>query len=109
MAGISVAISLAIMIFIAMSLYPLNEFSTRPEYSLVVSFLPYLVSGAVSSYLVLRRVSERRVVDGLKIGLGAAGLGMIIALVLGTVKGGLWMILGFAVGGLFGVLVAKKQ
>jgi len=48
-------------------------------------------------------------VDGLKIGLGAAGLGMIIALVLGTVKGGLWMILGFAVGGLFGVLVAKKQ
>lgn len=110
MAGAFVAIGLTFMIFLSLPFLQLKMETEDLSFQLSVgvSFLPFFLSSIVGSFLVLRRVVERHLEDGLKVGIGAASLGLIVSLIFGTLKGGLWMIIGDILGGLVGAFLARS-
>jgi len=109
LSGVFVAIGLTFVIFLCVSTtYPdINPDSLSIFSLFVLSFLPPRLSGAVASFLVLRKARSKNVVNGVKVGLWTSVVGLLVGALLGNLRGGLWMVLGYIVGSVIGGLLIR--
>lgn len=92
--------------------YLTNLLSVKESWLLlfIEAFLTFLIAGFVAGHLVTRNASQKFEMVGLKTGVYASLLNLIIMLLHSTLIGALWAICGYLLGGGFsGLLYSFMQ
>ncbi|KPV65330.1 MAG: hypothetical protein AOA65_0261 [Candidatus Bathyarchaeota archaeon BA1] len=91
-------------------LFSFIDFKMAPLTVRVIAILlPCTFGGMVSGYLIARRATYNYVKVGLKVSLSSFIITMITNIILfQTVEGGLWILMGFLLGGYLGITLNIK-
>jgi len=74
---------------------------------IALSLIPSLAGGTIGSFLFLYRSRSHAVTDGLKMGVSGLIITILYTLILSVKVGGVFIIIGFLVGGVSGSFISK--
>ncbi len=74
---------------------------------IALSLIPSLAGGTIGSFLFLYRGRSHAVMDGLKMGVSGLIITILYTLILSVKVGGIFILIGFLVGGVSGSFISK--
>lgn len=107
--GGAISFSTAMLLMVAVDWVSENSsVAMSVPFRVAVSLVPTLIGAALGAFLFTRRSGRNHLVDGFKIGVFGIVITFLYTMLFRVAVGGVYIILGFLIGGILGGYVAKS-
>lgn len=107
--GGAIGFSTAMLLMVAVDWVSENSsVAMSVPFRVAVSLVPTLIGAALGAFLFTRRSGRNHLVDGFRIGVFGIVITFLYTMLFRVAVGGVYIILGFLIGGILGGYVAKS-